>query len=105
MVTGSLDYGQGHAAAFAQIVGSKLGISLEHFRLIQGDSDELIAGQGTGGHLFGINPGHGQESILTYRMQSDDPGAMMPELGRTLVHVEGVQLIADWIDDMAGDCG
>lgn len=65
----------------------------------------VAAGQGTGGHLFGINPGHGQESILTFRMQSDDPGAMMPELGRTLVHAEGVQLIADWIDDMAGDCG
>ena len=65
----------------------------------------VAAGQGTGGHLFGINPGHGQESIMTFRMQSDDPGAMMPELGRTLVHVEGVQLIIDWIDNIAGNCG
>ena len=65
----------------------------------------VAAGQGTGGYLFGINPGHGEESILTFRMQSDDPGAMMPELGRTLVHAEGVHLIAEWIDDMAGDCG
>ncbi len=65
----------------------------------------VAAGQGTGGYLFGINPGNGQESILTFRMQSDDPGAMMPELGRSLVHVEGVQLIAEWIDEMAGDCG
>lgn len=65
----------------------------------------VAAGQGTGGYIFGINPGHGQESIMTFRMQSDDPGVMMPELGRTLVHAEGVQLITDWIDDMAGDCG
>ena len=65
----------------------------------------VAAGQGTGGYLFGINPGYGEESIVTFRMQSDDPGAMMPELGRTLVHTEGVQLIAEWIDGMAGDCG
>jgi len=65
----------------------------------------VAAGQGTGGHLFGINPGNGDESILTFRMQSEDPGAMMPELGRTLVHKEGVQLITNWIDSMTGDCG
>ena len=68
MVTGSLDYGQGHAAAFAQIVGSKLGISLEHFRLIQGDSDELIAGQGTGGSKTLISGGtimlHTAEKVI-----------------------------------------
>lgn len=65
----------------------------------------VAAGQGTGGHLFGINPGHGEESILTFRMQSDDPGAMMPELGRSLVHSEAVQLISNWIDNMEGGCG
>ena len=68
MVTGSLDYGQGHAAAFAQIVGSKLGIPLEHFRLIQGDSDELIAGQGTGGSKTLISGGtimlHTAEKVI-----------------------------------------
>ncbi len=57
MVTGSLDYGQGHAAPFAQIVGGKLGISIDRFRLIQGDSDELIAGQGTGGSKTMISGG------------------------------------------------
>ena len=29
------------------------------------------------------------ESILTYRMESTDPGIMMPELGRKMVHKEG----------------
>ena len=33
-------------------------------------------------------------------MQSTNPGAMMPELGRTLVHDEGVALISDWIKSM-----
>ena len=68
MVTGSLDYGQGHAVAFAQIVGSKLGIPLDRFRLIQGDSDELIAGQGTGGSKTLISGGtimlHTAEKVI-----------------------------------------
>jgi len=57
MVTGSLDYGQGHAAPFAQVVTSKLGIPFDRFRLIQGDSDELVAGQGTGGSKTMISGG------------------------------------------------
>jgi len=37
-------------------------------------------------------------------MESLDPGAMMPELGRSLVHEEGVELIIDWIEAMSGEC-
>ena len=49
IITGTLDYGQGHAAPFAQVLSEKLGIPFECIRLIQGDSDELLAGGGTGG--------------------------------------------------------
>jgi carbon-monoxide dehydrogenase large subunit len=49
IITGTLDYGQGHAATFAQILTDKLGVPFESIRLLQGDSDELIAGGGTGG--------------------------------------------------------
>jgi carbon-monoxide dehydrogenase large subunit len=49
IITGTLDYGQGHAAPFAQVLSDKLGIPFERIRLLQGDSDELIAGGGTGG--------------------------------------------------------
>jgi carbon-monoxide dehydrogenase large subunit len=49
IITGTLDYGQGHAAPFAQVLGEKLGIPFERIRLLQGDSDELLAGGGTGG--------------------------------------------------------
>ncbi|WP_326880699.1 xanthine dehydrogenase family protein molybdopterin-binding subunit [Aliidongia sp.] len=49
MVTGTLDYGQGHAATFAQIVVEHLGVPFETLRLMQGDSDQLLAGGGTGG--------------------------------------------------------
>lgn len=47
--TGTLDYGQGHATSFAQVIAQRLGIPFERIRLRQGDSDVLIAGGGTGG--------------------------------------------------------
>ena len=49
IITGTLDYGQGHAAPFAQVLSAKLGMPFERIRLLQGDSDELLAGGGTGG--------------------------------------------------------
>ncbi len=49
IITGTLDYGQGHAAPFAQVLSEKLGVPFERIRLLQGDSDELLAGGGTGG--------------------------------------------------------
>lgn len=57
----------------------------------------IAAGRGTGNRRFGIVPGQPDESITVYRMASTDPGAMMPELGRTLAHDEGVELIRRWI--------
>ncbi len=49
IITGTLDYGQGHAAPFAQVLADQLGVPFERIRLLQGDSDELIVGGGTGG--------------------------------------------------------
>jgi carbon-monoxide dehydrogenase large subunit len=49
IITGTLDYGQGHAAPFAQVLHTYLGIPFKKIRLLQGDSDELITGGGTGG--------------------------------------------------------
>jgi carbon-monoxide dehydrogenase large subunit len=49
IVTGTLDYGQGHASAFAQVLVEKLGVPFERIKLMQGDSDQLVTGGGTGG--------------------------------------------------------
>jgi carbon-monoxide dehydrogenase large subunit len=49
IVTGTLDYGQGHASAFAQVLTDKLGIPFDKIKLLQGDSDQLVTGGGTGG--------------------------------------------------------
>ena len=49
LITGTQNYGQGHASAFAQVLCDQLGVPFESIRLLQGDSDELLAGGGTGG--------------------------------------------------------
>ena len=64
----------------------------------------VAAGKGTGNHMYDIAPGHADASVLTFRMDSDDPSVMMPELGRSVVHREGVRLIREWIDAQHGTC-
>jgi carbon-monoxide dehydrogenase large subunit len=49
IITGTLDYGQGHASPFAQVLSDRLGVPFEKIKLLQGDSDQLVAGGGTGG--------------------------------------------------------
>ncbi|MCO6419271.1 xanthine dehydrogenase family protein molybdopterin-binding subunit [Siccirubricoccus sp. KC 17139] len=49
IITGTLDYGQGHWTPFAQVLHQTLGVPFESIRLVQGDSDLLVAGGGTGG--------------------------------------------------------
>jgi carbon-monoxide dehydrogenase large subunit len=49
IITGTLDYGQGHASAFSQVLSDRLGVPFEKIKLLQGDSDEMLAGGGTGG--------------------------------------------------------
>jgi carbon-monoxide dehydrogenase large subunit len=48
-VSGTLDYGQGHAAPFAQVLAERLGVPFGSIRLLQSDSDQLVFGAGTGG--------------------------------------------------------
>ncbi len=58
------------------------------------------AGRGAGLLELVIVPGQADESILTFRMASDEAGIAMPELGRALTHAAGVELIREWIDAM-----
>lgn len=60
----------------------------------------VAAGRGSGQLLFDVVPGDPDQSILTYRMASTDPGERMPELGRSLVHQEGLALVRAWIAQM-----
>ncbi len=64
----------------------------------------VAAGGGAGNLHYGIVPGEPEQSILLYRMRSQEPDEMMPELGRSLIHSEGVDLIGRWIAEMPGSC-
>ncbi|MGB9337087.1 MAG: SO2930 family diheme c-type cytochrome [Candidatus Acidiferrales bacterium] len=50
-----------------------------------------------GDREFDIVPGLPEQSILIYRLESTAPKVMMPQIGRAVVHEEGVALIREWI--------
>lgn len=64
----------------------------------------IAAGKGTGNRRYDIQPGDADASIIAYRMDSHDPAVMMPEVGRAVVHSEGVRLISDWINTLETNC-
>ena len=64
----------------------------------------VAAGAGSGGLQYGIVPGNAAESIFDYRMDSNEPDVRMPEIGRTLIHSEGVALVREWINSLSGGC-
>jgi len=65
----------------------------------------VAAGNGSGGLNYDIVAGNADASILHYRMNSTEPGVMMPELGRSINHDEGIKLVRDWINSLEpGDC-
>ncbi len=60
----------------------------------------IAAGRGSGKFDFDIEPGKPESSILLFRMESEDPGIRMPEIGRKMIHEEGNALIREWIKNM-----
>jgi uncharacterized repeat protein (TIGR03806 family) len=60
----------------------------------------VAAGKGSGGLKYDIHPGKAEKSILYYRMANNDPAVRMPEIGRTVAHQEGLELIKAWINNL-----
>ena len=49
VLVGTQSTGQGHETAYAMMTSHELGIPIERIRIVQGDSDEIPTGGGTGG--------------------------------------------------------
>jgi carbon-monoxide dehydrogenase large subunit len=49
IITGTLDFGMGHATTYAQILTDLLGVPFERIRMVEGDSDRMAFGGGSGG--------------------------------------------------------
>ncbi len=73
LTSGTLDFGQGHATPFAQVLAAKLGIPFDRIRLMQSDSDIVHAGGGTGG----------SRSIMTAGTAIIEAGDLVIAKGRT----------------------
>ncbi|MGG5889622.1 xanthine dehydrogenase family protein molybdopterin-binding subunit [Falsiroseomonas sp. HC035] len=65
---GTFSHGQGHETAFAQIVHARLGIPFEDIELVQGDTDTVEQGFGTGGsrssQMGGVASSRASEAVL-----------------------------------------
>ena len=49
VLIGSQSTGQGHATSYAQFIGERLDLPPERVRVVQGDTDRIASGAGTGG--------------------------------------------------------
>ncbi|MEL6345768.1 MAG: SO2930 family diheme c-type cytochrome [Myxococcota bacterium] len=58
------------------------------------------AGEGGENREFDIIPGDPEQSILWFRTDTEDIGAMMPDIGRSLTHTPASDLIWRWIEEM-----
>jgi len=63
----------------------------------------VAAGKGSGGRRYDIVPGKPDESILMYRLETEQPGARMPSLARNLIHEESNALIKEWIVSLTAE--
>lgn len=50
-----------------------------------------------GNLIYDLVPGKPEESILVARMESTRPKEMMPQIGRSVVHQEGLSLVREWV--------
>ena len=81
----------------ADTTGLYLSVNEKDVRKLGVYKPPVAAGRASGNLMYSIVPGKPEKSILLYRMKSEDPGIMMPESGRALVHSEGIRLIESWI--------
>jgi carbon-monoxide dehydrogenase large subunit len=69
MLSGSINQGQGHETVFKQIVADRLGIHPNDIEYIQGDTDKVFFGEGTGGSRSAAMSGsafhNASEKIIT----------------------------------------
>lgn len=79
---------------FEQSDSSKLGVC----------KSPVAAGNGSGELDYAIVPGEAERSIMIYRLNSLELDVSMPELGRSVIHEEGLQLLSDWINSLDNNC-
>jgi uncharacterized repeat protein (TIGR03806 family) len=59
----------------------------------------------SGGLTYDVAAGDPDHSVMIYRLASTEDKVMMPLVGRSLVHTEGLQLVREWVAGLPGSCG
>jgi uncharacterized repeat protein (TIGR03806 family) len=102
-----LDINCGHChsqTGAADTTGLFLDAATDEARRLGVCKPPIAAGRGSGGRSYSIVPGRPDESILVYRLASEDPAVRMPEIGRSTAHEAGVALVRRWIERLPGRC-
>lgn len=100
---GYLDVNCAHCHGVAG-AGDTSGLLLDYTREFGTEVGEckppVAAGDGAGDLKYAIVPGDADASIMALRMDSNETDVRMPEIGRSIIHAEGVELIREWINAM-----
>ena len=100
---GYLDVNCAHCHGVAG-AGDTSGLLLDYTREFGTEVGEckppVAAGDGAGDLKYAIVPGDADASIMAFRMDSNETDVRMPEIGRSIIHTEGVALIREWINAM-----
>ena len=93
---GTQSNGQGHETAFAQILAERSGIPFESVRFVQGDSDRIATGGGTGGSrsatMQGNSINHAADQVIArFRPLAEEE---LEVAGADLVFEDGAYRIA-----------
>jgi len=96
LCAGTQSNGQGHETAFAQILHARSGIPFERIRFVQGDSDRIAQGGGTGGSrsttMQGNSINHCADEVVTrFRPLAEDE---LEVSGADLVFEDGAFRVA-----------
>jgi uncharacterized repeat protein (TIGR03806 family) len=89
-----------HRGGPAKNAGLDFRIAIDESEKIGIWKSPVAVGRGGGGRRYSIVPGKPEESILYFRLNTTDPGIMMPEVARRMIHTEGVALIKEWIESL-----
>ncbi|AXG75122.1 hypothetical protein DVK85_13130 [Flavobacterium arcticum] len=88
----SCDYTPMELSFSQSTVPENLGICREPIDFVTGDQQYIVSGQDI------------QGSLMHFRMNTNIQSEMMPPVGRTIVHQEGVELIEEWINSVETTC-
>lgn len=106
VLIGSQSSGQGHQTAYAQLVSEQFGIALERVHVIQGDTDVVATGLGTGGSSAipsgGVSVQRATrklgESLKELAAEALEAGAADLEFGDAVVRVAGTDRAISFAD-------